>query len=107
MSVSMERNSSKKNDDLDQIRRQVLAGLADEDVSIALFGSQALGATHASSDVDIAVIPKGAWDQRKLTLLREKLEESNIPYKVDIVDFSFVSHEFRRLALESVIWWRP
>lgn len=88
------------------IRRQIVSDLANENVSIALFGSYAKGSVKMSSDVDIAIIPKGEWDQSKLTLLREKLEESNIPCKVDIVDFSLVSPEFRRLALQKAIWWR-
>jgi predicted nucleotidyltransferase len=66
----------------------------------------ASGRTHAGSDVDIAVVPKGVWNSRKLTLLREELEELNVPYVVELVDFSGVSRDFREFALEHVLWWK-
>ena len=56
--------------------------------------------------MDIAVIAHGRWDERRMVLLREKLEELNVPYKVDVVDFSVVSKEFRQLAFQSLIWWK-
>lgn len=56
--------------------------------------------------MDIAVIAHGRWDERRLVFLREKLEELNVPYKVDVVDFSVVSKEFRQLAFQSLIWWK-
>jgi len=91
---------------LTSIKQNVLMRLAEEDVSIALFGSTAKGVGRASSDVDVAVIPNVPWTGSKLALLRAELEESNIPYKVDIVDFSYVSPEFRTLALKGAIWWK-
>jgi predicted nucleotidyltransferase len=91
---------------LETIKERVLAELAGEDVAIGLFGSMASGRTHAGSDVDIAVVPKGVWNSRKLTLLREELEELNVPYVVELVDFSGVSRDFREFALEHVLWWK-
>ena len=38
-------------------------------------------------------------------MLKEKMERSNIPYKVDIVDLSQTSREFKEKALkEGVVW---
>lgn len=91
---------------LETIKERVLAGLAGEDVAIGLFGSMARGKTCAGSDVDIAVVPKGEWNRRKLTLLREALEELNVPYVVELVDFSAVSRDFRESALRHVLWWK-
>lgn len=91
---------------LKQIKQCILAGLADEDVSIALFGSMARGAAHARSDVDVAVIPLGKWNSRKMVYLREQLEELNVPYKVELIDFSYVSDDFRNLALKNTVWWK-
>jgi len=88
------------------IKERVLADLAGEDVAIGLFGSMAGGRAHTASDVDIAVIPKGVWDRRKLTFLRERLEELNVPYVVELVDFSLVSRDFQEIALENVLWWK-
>jgi hypothetical protein len=91
---------------LEQIRTCILSELGDQNVSIALFGSRARGDAWRGSDVDIAVIAHGRWDERRMVLLREKLEELNVPYKVDVVDFSVVSKEFRQLAFQSLIWWK-
>jgi predicted nucleotidyltransferase len=91
---------------LEMIKERVLADLAGEDVAIGLFGSMAGGTAHRGSDVDIAVIPKGVWDRRKLTFLRERLEELNVPYVVELVDFSLVSRDFQEIALENVLWWK-
>ena len=35
---------------------------------VALFGSQAVGNLHSKSDIDIAVLGKGAFDMNKLTI---------------------------------------
>lgn len=91
---------------LETIKERVLAGLAGENVAIGLFGSMVSGKAHTGSDVDIAVIPKGVWDSRKLTLLRERLEELNVPYVVELVDFSEVSRDFQEVALQHVLWWK-
>ena len=47
------------------IKEVVLAGLADEDVSIALFGSTVNKQKRQSSDVDIAIVPRNGWNQKK------------------------------------------
>ena len=91
---------------LEQIRSCILSVLGDQIVSIALFGSRARGDARRGSDVDVAVIAHGRWDERRMTFLRETLEELNVPYKVDVVDFSLVSEEFRQLAFQNLVWWK-
>lgn len=59
-----------------------------------------------SSDVDVAVIPQGRWNEQKPALLRAKLEDLDVPYIVALVDFSNVSKEFREIALRMVVWWQ-
>lgn len=89
-----------------QVKEEVLQYLGDENLSIGLFGSRAGMAARIGSDVDILLIPENGWDRSKLVLLQERLENINIPFKVDIVDFSNVSDEFRAAALENVVWWK-
>jgi predicted nucleotidyltransferase len=91
---------------IEMIKDVVLAGLSSEDVSIALFGSMANNKAHRSSDVDVAVLPRDGWNRSKMVLLRERLENLNVPYNVDLVDFSSVSGTFREIALRTAIWWR-
>jgi uncharacterized protein len=94
------------NKSLNKVREALLSALENENVAIALFGSCAAGVNNESSDIDIAVIPKGSFKNWKLSILREKIENLNIPYVVDIVDFSIVSESFKKTALQNVVWWK-
>ncbi len=94
------------NEFVERLKECVLESLRDEDLKIILFGSRARRDNITCSDVDIGIIPKGEFDRRKLVLLREDLEDLNIPYKVDIVDFSSVSEVFKREALKEAEIWK-
>ena len=68
-----------------------------------IFGSRATGAARVYSDVDIAVIGDAPIDLGILARVNEDLEESSIPVNVDIVDFSRVSSDFRRIASQHMV----
>ncbi len=90
---------------IENLKKVILSFLKDEDVKVVLFGSRARGDFINTSDVDVGIITGKRFDRRKLILLREYIEELNIPYKVEIIDFSTVSEEFKQMALkERVIW---
>ena len=91
---------------LDQLKDIVLAELRDESVEILLFGSRARGDGHAGSDVDIGLIPRRKLNPLKVSVLKEKIEESRVPYKVDIVNLSEVSKEFLDHALKRALTWK-
>lgn len=73
---------------------------------VYLFGSRATGTNSPASDFDIAVL--AAEDiSYQLSLAREHLEESNIPYIVDLVDLRATSQEFAlKVQQEGLILWR-
>lgn len=77
-----------------------------ENVTIILYGSRARGDSYDSSDIDIGILPKNGYDRTKLTISREKLEELNIPYKVDLVDISEVSESFKENVLKYGEIWK-
>ncbi|MEW6095843.1 MAG: nucleotidyltransferase domain-containing protein [bacterium] len=89
---------------IQKLKRCIFEGLKDEEVKIVLFGSRVRGKVY--SDIDIGLIPKKEMDRKKITLLRETIEELNIPYKVDIVEFSLASPEFKKEALKEVVVWK-
>ena len=91
---------------IEKLNQLVLAVLAGEDVKIILFGSRARGEGRVTSDVDIGLIPYGKIDKRKLLFLEEKIEELNIPYKVEIVNFLQVSADFKREAMKGAVVWK-
>ena len=59
-----------------------------------------------TSDVDIGIIPHEKFDKKKFTLLKDNVENLNIPYKVEIVDFSEVSESFRKKSLKEAMVWK-
>lgn len=89
-----------------KLKKLVRNSLEGEPVKVIVFGSRARQDNHSASDVDIGLIPYGRISRRKITELREKIEDLNIPYKVELVDFSQVSDSFRKEAMEEVIVWK-
>ncbi len=91
---------------LSAVKEVVITFLKDEKVKIILFGSRARGNNQRCSDVDIGIIPAGKFHEERITLLKEKIENTNIPYKVEIVNLSEVSEEFKREAMKDAIVWK-
>ncbi len=91
---------------IERIRKLVLARLGSEPVKIVVFGSVARGENDHSSDVDVGIFPKeGRIDRVKVALLREELDESTIPYRVEIVLMNEVPEKLARQAeSEGLVW---
>ena len=62
---------------------------------VRAFGSRIMGTAKAHSDLDLAVIAASKIERRTKMLLREAFEESDLPFRVDIIDYNAVSNEFR------------
>jgi predicted nucleotidyltransferase len=60
-----------------------------------VFGSRAKGTARQYSDLDILVITEEAIPLSTLSALGEAFSESNLPFKVDIVDWHRITPEFR------------
>ena len=93
----------KQKDLMKQVKEAVLE--IETNAEILLYGSRARGDNYPFSDVDIAVLPKGKIGNKKITFLKEKIEESNIPYKVEIINLRETSDEFRDEVLKEAIVW--
>ncbi len=92
---------------LEKLRKLVLNFLENNDAKIILFGSRARKNNRDNSDVDIGIIPKQNNSiNNKITLLKEAIEQSNIPYKVDVVNFAETSVEFQEIALKEAVIWK-
>ena len=87
-------------------KKIVIEELNNFDCKIFLFGSRATNENHRFSDMDIGIIPGKNFDEKILSALIEKLNDSVIPFKVDVVNFNNVSQKFRQEALKHVIHWR-
>jgi predicted nucleotidyltransferase len=87
--------------ELGQILEQGLGGRA----RLLLFGSWSNGTATRLSDIDIAVVPEEPLPPQLIPLLRERIEESRVPYRVDLVDLSAAEPAFRaRVLREGVAW---
>jgi len=71
-------------DDLKAFLKEFFKG---KKIEIYLFGSRARGTEKIGSDVDLAIVSDNPLSE-ELALLREIFEESNLPYKIDIVDLN-------------------
>ena len=71
---------------IEELRRIVLAALGEHDAEVWLFGSCARGEVFQHSDIDVAILPRDELPSGFFLDLTERVEESSIPYDVDIVD---------------------
>ena len=65
---------------LEEVKEIILSGLKEYRVMVFLFGSRATGRASSISDIDVAIYPKEELPSGLLSTIREKLEESGIPY---------------------------
>jgi len=90
---------------LTALRHLVLAHVASFDARVILFGSWATGDENRVSDIDVAIDTPRALPPGVLARLREAIEESTIPYAVDIVDLRDCDAQFRERVLREGIPW--
>lgn len=79
--------------------------LGTQSARLYLFGSRARGDAACASDIDIAILPDAPLQPGTLARIRAALEESTIPYEVEVVDLSSVDELFRRKVLAEAIAW--
>ena len=70
---------------------------------IYLFGSRAKQAHRVFSDIDIAIKSKRSIS-KELALARFEIEESQIPYKVDLIEFSKAPYLEEIIKKEGIRW---
>lgn len=69
---------------------------------IFMFGSRVKGTAKKYSDVDIAINSKNLTDKTKL-LIEADLENSTIPYEVDVVDLNTISENFKKNIVNDLV----
>ncbi len=74
---------------------------------IFLFGSRAAAKNSEVSDIDIGIDCNRKLTSIELSDIKEKFENSNIVFKIDIVDFNNVSEKFKQIIFENgVVEWQ-
>ena len=90
---------------LAQIRDIIVQNLELYAVKVYLFGSRVNESVRTGSDCDVGIDPLQDLPVGLLSKLREDLEESNIPYVVELIDLSQVEEEFAQKIREQGLFW--
>ena len=67
------------------------------------FGSRVKQTAKSSSDLDLVIISDKRIPSKTMTLLTLNLEESDLPFKVDILDWCQISDEFKKVIQNQYI----
>ena len=70
--------------------------------SVFIFGSRATGTSQKYSDIDIGIEGKALSSRTKIEL-EEEFDRSDLPYNIELVDFSTVKESFRQVAKQRII----
>lgn len=92
---------------LEQVRQIVLNHISEKSAKVYLFGSWARAEEKRSSDIDIA-IEFGSCEAAIQTVLmnvRNALEESTIPYRIDVVHLNTANETIVKKVREEGILW--
>lgn len=94
-----------REDILEVVKTIVMDYLGNTGARVYLFGSWARGDEYYGSDIDVGVWYDRPLPAGRLSYLREALEESTVPYSVDLVDLTRTDSAFReRVIKEARIW---
>lgn len=72
---------------------------------VFVFGSRATGQHSSTSDVDIGLLAKEPLSRSIYHRIINAVDESIVPWKVDIIDFNRVDPSFKKKAMENIIIW--
>lgn len=79
--------------------------VAEMDARLVLFGSRARGDARPRSDIDLAVRSEQPIAAATLAQLRDALEESQVPFRIDLVDYARASVQLREaIDREGIAW---
>jgi len=90
---------------LSSLKNILLKAIGDRRVKIYLFGSWSQNRNRNSSDIDIGIWHPASPGPEFFMNLRNLVEESTIPYRVDIVDLNHADSSFVEKVQEEGILW--
>jgi predicted nucleotidyltransferase len=91
---------------IDELRRMVLRAVGEHDAAIWLFGSSARQNARQDSDIDIGVLPTDDLPAAVLAELAADIEDSDIPYDVDLFDLRYVEPALLAAVRREGVPWR-
>ena len=92
-------------DYIDIVKQIVLKHIPKDNFAVFLFGSRAVGNAKPLSDIDIGILGSEPLPTIIKVDLESDLEESIVPYKIDLIDFYQVDKDFKKEALNTIQIW--
>ena len=80
--------------------RDILAEHLPPEARVWVFGSRATGRAWRYSDLDLAVDAGRRLTLDETAILAEAFSESDLPYRVDIVDWDAIDDRFRKIIVQ-------
>lgn len=99
---SPNRNPSKW---LEEVKQITLKLVDCQHFAIFLFGSRARQPDNPYGDIDVGLLGEQSVSLELLSQLHEAIEASNVPLKVDFVDFKHIKQNFKNIALQNIVIW--
>ena len=78
-----------------EVVRSILEGFV-PDAEIIVFGSRIHGTAKPWSDLDLAIKAQSPLDWKLLADIKEAFQESELPFRVDILDWNDITPAFRK-----------
>lgn len=72
------------------------------DYRLFFFGSRVKGNNSPRSDIDLGIEAEGGLSVKTKLMIEEELQNLPILYKIDLVDFTNVSEDFKKKALKNI-----
>ena len=69
-------------------------------VEARVFGSRYQGTAKPYSDLDIVLVGKQKLDWQQVSLLREAFAESDLSFRVDVLDWYAISSQFQQVIAQ-------
>lgn len=90
---------------LERVKEIVFQFIPNDQAHVYLYGSWARGEERPSSDIDVGIHPLQTLSPSLFSELSEALEESEVPYRVEVVNLNETSEEFCRRVFQEGIRW--
>ena len=90
---------------IDIVKQIVLKRVPKNEFAVFLFGSRAASNSNSLSDIDVGIMGTKPLPTLIMADLDSDLEESIVPFKIDLIDFYQVDQVFKDEALSSIQIW--
>jgi predicted nucleotidyltransferase len=77
------------------------------DYAVWAFGSRVKGNAKKYSDLDLAIMTQQPLSFSKMAIIKEAFDESDLPIRVDVVDWAETSETFKKIIEQNKVVIQP